>query len=199
VSVLLAAGVHRCEAQVPEGDEVSRAMWMALNFRVLESPNIWLLTDGEFRAFLWVACHLSRWDEPAAHGHTLNRLGLNVKRRRKLVEIGLLVERPDGLFEIAVELVRHQPKSKPAEAIAGPGYTYVIQSGDDGPVKIGRTTKTAEKRVADLQTAHFAPLHIRRLYEGVDYERVLHEQFADLRLNGEWFKPEVLDYLEDTA
>jgi hypothetical protein len=65
--------------------------------------------------------------------------------------------------------------------------TYFIQA-NDGRIKIGVSTKP-ENRLKQLQTAHSEPLVILLVVQG-DIERKLHSQFAELRLSGEWFKPE---------
>jgi hypothetical protein len=65
---------------------------------------------------------------------------------------------------------------------------YMIQAGGEhGPVKIG-VTDDVEKRLIGMQTGNHQPLVLIRLFEGgPNEERALHQRFADLRLNGEWF------------
>jgi hypothetical protein len=66
-------------------------------------------------------------------------------------------------------------------------FVYIIQSGDDGPVKIG-TAKDPIMRVAELQTGSPYQLYLREvLVGGVRIERRLHKRFKDDRLQGEWF------------
>jgi hypothetical protein len=68
---------------------------------------------------------------------------------------------------------------------------YLIQSGEDGPVKIGITSSDPRKRVAQLQTGNPTPLRLRATISGdASIERHLHSKFGQLRLNGEWFEPD---------
>jgi hypothetical protein len=73
---------------------------------------------------------------------------------------------------------------------------YFIQSGADGPIKIGRAVNPAQ-RLRDLQIAHPEPL---RLLAVIDRpllaEYLVHGRFRQHRLRGEWFRPapEILEY-----
>jgi len=71
-------------------------------------------------------------------------------------------------------------------------FIYAIGASHEGPVKIGFTTGTTFKRLAELQTAHFVrlqvlaevpvtPTHARQI------ERLLHGLFRPHALRGEWF------------
>ena len=76
-------------------------------------------------------------------------------------------------------------------------WTYFIQSGDDGPIKIGFTSKEDPKeRLRDLQTGNPAKLHLIATISG-DVERELHEQFKHDRISGEWFhaSPELVNFI----
>lgn len=65
---------------------------------------------------------------------------------------------------------------------------YFIRAGVHGPVKIGRSTMPA-KRLADLQTPHWEPLMILRLFRGGEEEEAqMHQRFAALHIRGEWFQ-----------
>lgn len=65
--------------------------------------------------------------------------------------------------------------------------TYVVQRGDDGPVKIGRA-RDLTKRMESLQTGCAESLSVLRTIRG-DHEKVLHAACAPFRLRGEWFAP----------
>lgn len=76
-------------------------------------------------------------------------------------------------------------------------WLYAIQAGEGGPVKIG-TTVNPPQRLKTLQTANPERLRPLALWRGsLDDERALHETYADLRIAGEWFRPdpELLDVL----
>lgn len=72
--------------------------------------------------------------------------------------------------------------------------TYFIQRGDDGPIKIGRTTDVT-KRLAALSTACAEPLHVLGVMDG-NHETRLHRKFAAHRIRAEWFAP-VPEILEE--
>lgn len=67
---------------------------------------------------------------------------------------------------------------------------YFIQEVPDGAVKIGYTGGDPYARLASLQTGNSKPLRVLAFAPGgPKEERDLHERFADLRLQGEWFHP----------
>src|SRR4029077_13210159 len=72
-----------------------------------------------------------------------------------------------------------------------PNYIYFIQAGDErGPIKIGFSADV-EKRLASLRTGNHERLEVIAKImtdSPAAVESRLHEQFADLRLEGEWFK-----------
>ncbi|MBD3251060.1 hypothetical protein GF380_01110 [Candidatus Uhrbacteria bacterium] len=85
------------------------------------------------------------------------------------------------------------------------GYIYFIQvCNDDKYIKIGRTKKNCESRLAQLQTA--SPYQLRLIasffFENVEeVEKELHEFFKDRRLVGEWFiiePKEILSHMNRT-
>jgi len=76
---------------------------------------------------------------------------------------------------------------------------YVIQAGDDGPVKIG-VAINPDRRRTSLQTGSPVPLHIRYLFAGgYDTEAALHKHYDKRYLRGEWFSPDVLHDIQEVA
>ena len=67
---------------------------------------------------------------------------------------------------------------------------YFIQAGAKGPIKIGYTSNNIEQRMNDLQCASHKQLYLLGIMDGemVD-EKVLHEQFNEYKIRGEWFSP----------
>lgn len=68
-------------------------------------------------------------------------------------------------------------------------WIYAIQAGEAGPVKIG-ISRSPKQRLVTLQQAN--PERLRPLACWRDLpetEKVLHREFAAVRLAGEWFKP----------
>lgn len=73
-----------------------------------------------------------------------------------------------------------------------PSYVYFIQSGADGPIKIGLTNKPT-RRVPELQTGNPRELLLRHVIPGdMAVEKQLHVRFEPARIRGEWFGREYL-------
>jgi hypothetical protein len=69
------------------------------------------------------------------------------------------------------------------------GIIYFIKSEKTHEIKIGFTVQL-EKRLSSLQTAHPSKLQLLATIPGTyEYEKSLHQRFANFRLNGEWFEP----------
>lgn len=70
---------------------------------------------------------------------------------------------------------------------------YFLQAGPDGRIKIGFTSgKTADARVDDLSVGcPYEPKLLTTMDGTLKDEGLLHEQFKDSRVNGEWFLPTV--------
>lgn len=68
--------------------------------------------------------------------------------------------------------------------------TYFIQAVDGGHIKIGRSTVgLMNLRLTALQTGNPQELRITSYLKG-DREFELHDLFSDLRVRGEWFRPD---------
>lgn len=77
---------------------------------------------------------------------------------------------------------------------------YVIQAGDQGPVKIDTADfATFTDHHAALQAGNPAPLHVRAMFTGGEIvARALQRRFNAQQLTaGNWFTPSVLDALPD--
>lgn len=68
---------------------------------------------------------------------------------------------------------------------------YFIQAQSGGPIKIGKTTRDAYQRMANLQTSHHEKLILLATTER-HLEEDLHERFKHLRLHGEWFQDKTM-------
>ncbi|MEB3191101.1 MAG: YozE family protein, partial [Snowella sp.] len=78
----------------------------------------------------------------------------------------------------------------PPPPIEKSGCVYFIQSQGTHTIKIGYTSGQAQNRLKDLQTAHPYQLNILATLPGDrNYEKSLHQRFAEYRLKGEWFEP----------
>jgi len=68
-------------------------------------------------------------------------------------------------------------------------WIYAIQAGERGPIKIGRTENPAQ-RLVTLQQGNAERLRGIAAWVAVSIEeKQLHQEFADVRLHGEWFQP----------
>jgi hypothetical protein len=78
-------------------------------------------------------------------------------------------------------------------------YTYFIQAGVDGPIKIG-STKNLPVRFRTLCAMSPVPLRLLGLIEG-DHEEACHARLAAFRLHGEWFVAAdfVLEFIRSNA
>lgn len=68
---------------------------------------------------------------------------------------------------------------------------YFIQSGSDGPIKIGRSNDVAG-RLRLFQTGSSAPLTLLATIATEDAKKLegdLHERFSANGIGGEWFRP----------
>lgn len=76
-------------------------------------------------------------------------------------------------------------------------YTYFIQQHNGGNIKIGFTRQEPKRRLSELQTANSHPLCIVGLIVG-NHEKRLHKKFANIKVNGEWYKNsvELVDYIK---
>lgn len=68
---------------------------------------------------------------------------------------------------------------------------YFIQSGRNGPIKIGYSENNVKGRLSDLQTASPNQLFLLGAMMGdVKDEVEIQEEFEDLHIRGEWYKPD---------
>jgi hypothetical protein len=77
------------------------------------------------------------------------------------------------------------------------GWTYLIQSIDGGPVKIGFTRGNPDDRLKSIQTNSPDELRIIARLPGIDLEPILHERYAADRIRGEWFDGSVAERVLD--
>ena len=69
------------------------------------------------------------------------------------------------------------------------GYVYFIQSGDDGPIKVGFSYDVYRRLVA-LQTANPTTLRVIAWFTGTEAdEHATHSRLNQHRIRGEWFTP----------
>lgn len=87
------------------------------------------------------------------------------------------------------EYMKTRPVNLPPPAEPAMGYVYFVTADHpDFPIKIGFTQRADATRSKDLQTGCPYPVKVLALFPGTySDERKLHRQFADQRLQGEWF------------
>ncbi len=100
------------------------------------------------------------------------------------------MERPDD------ETMRrlHESEWPVQDATAWLRHVYVIQEGDDGPVKVGRAANAFWRR-SELQCGNPRKLHVRAVFlvgrsRAAAIEAAVHERFAGEKLTGEWLSIE---------
>jgi hypothetical protein len=80
---------------------------------------------------------------------------------------------------------------------------YFVQSGDGGPIKIGRTRDNPLSRMDALQCGHPYTLRLLAVISHckASVESDLHRRFYHLHVRGEWFRPEgeLLAFIRDNA
>jgi hypothetical protein len=80
-----------------------------------------------------------------------------------------------------------------------PTFIYFIQSGEEGPIKIGFSNRPA-RRAPELQTGNPRELLLRHVVPGDRaMEDQLHRRFEPARIRGEWFGREYLPVISAFA
>lgn len=77
-------------------------------------------------------------------------------------------------------------------------FVYVIQWGDDGPVKIGCAAEPS-LRLLDLQCGNWRELHLRAAVpcrDPIYFERLSHALAAKHNIRGEWFDMNPIEAVE---
>lgn len=94
----------------------------------------------------------------------------------------------------------HQKFWKPENQAWGTAraHLYVIQEGDNGPLKIG-IAGHPNRRLGMLQSGNYRRLYLRAVYEGTDtackqIEHYAHRAFE--RAGGEWFYADLEDVVK---
>ena len=77
---------------------------------------------------------------------------------------------------------------------------YVIQAGDNGPIKIG-SSMNPKGRLGDLQTGNHNKLELLCVYNGKLSESKIQNDLSKYKILGEWFKPHnfVLEYIANNV
>jgi len=167
---------------------------MLLNTNAPHDPRLVSMTPRQCWVFIKTACYSSEFDLEELDKRIQRFCEITPSIRKKFVDNSLFVLGDNhSLIWNCHDLVRFTPgrqNRRSDEVGLGDGYTYLIQAGDGGPIKIGSTRKNPLERLAALQTAHHEQLHILGIIGGTDAERNLHKRFADWRLHGEWFSAE---------
>lgn len=92
-------------------------------------------------------------------------------------------ETDSSIASVVIKRARPEASEK-----AGPPVVYFLRAGEDGPVKIGWSTKLAS-RISGIQTGSPVKLLLLRTIECEPWvESWFHGQFLERRLVGEWFE-----------
>jgi len=89
-------------------------------------------------------------------------------------------------------ILEQQNASTPTTSHNGDTILYVVQRGDDGPIKVG-ISRRLKNRVSQLQNGSAEKLRVLRVYKMADVERAVHGELERrARLEGEWFPADLL-------
>ncbi|MDE3103187.1 MAG: GIY-YIG nuclease family protein [Chloroflexota bacterium] len=80
-----------------------------------------------------------------------------------------------------------RPAPAPQAAPARQPKVYLIQVGNNGPIKIGQAVDPPS-RLRELQVSHAERLILLAVIEDLS-ENELHERFYEHHIRGEWFAP----------
>jgi hypothetical protein len=97
---------------------------------------------------------------------------------------------------------RKAPPRPPSKRGMQQGWIYLMLAKGAKAIKIGFSTKYPSSRKRTLQTGNPHELKLLMLVQGtLRDEQRYHEQFAHLRIRGEWFKdcPEIRDFFREMA
>ena len=112
--------------------------------------------------------------------------GNRVRHRLGTSDLG---EAKKKISDLVLELERGRSM---INRVKGETVLYVIQRGNDGPIKIG-FTRNLKSRLAQLQSASAEKLHVLRVYKMADVEKAIHAELERAsRLEGEWFPADLL-------
>jgi hypothetical protein len=78
----------------------------------------------------------------------------------------------------------------------GETVLYVIQRGDDGPIKVG-ISRRLKQRISQLQNGSAEKLLVLRVYKMAEVEKAVHAELERTsRLEGEWFPADLLSVVD---
>jgi Meiotically Up-regulated Gene 113 (MUG113) protein len=125
--------------------------------------------------------------------HQRLRVRDDLFRRHRLVLERLYAElHPGGAGFGVFETIAPEQLDFWVQRLNNPTFIYFIQSGEDGPIKIGLSNRP-ERRVPELQTGNPRELLMRHVIPGnLAVEQQLHQRFEPARIRGEWFGREYL-------
>lgn len=106
-------------------------------------------------------------------------------------------QKAHGLFAAIRDALLVQPED--VAFTTGQPYTYFVQVGENGPIKIG-WTKNLLVRLRTFATMLPVPLRLLGVIPD-DVEDWCHKRFAPFRVDGEWFAPmpALLEFIRDRA
>lgn len=159
---------------------------MLLNAEIHRAPQFVELSHAEFWTFIKAFSYSSEWELPSLTRRQRALVGLKPRLTQRFCEHGISrMEEGDVMVWDCDEWARFSHGTSSSRPRSG-GLTYFIQAGD-GPVKIGSTHGDPNRRLKELQTGSSEPLRLLGTLDGAEWERELHERFAEWRLHGEWF------------
>lgn len=182
---------------------------------ILEDEKVATLSDAEFRAFVGLIVLADDYGNFRADPNYLSGAIFWGCRRptasssKEMSEISAALEEADlvTFYEARGQRYGHLNGWSKHQKVDHPGRprvpgiddptswsrderrTYFIRVGDDGPIKIGRASDV-RARLAKLQCSSPKRLILMGSAAGGHREREFHVRFKELKVSGEWFRPD---------
>ena len=118
------------------------------------------------------------------------------KATGKRIRRSLATTEPGEAKTKIATILEQQRALKPTMNPEGEKVLYVLQRGDDGPIKVG-ITRRLKQRISQLQNGSAEKLKVLRVYKMADVERAVHAELErKSRLEGEWFAADLLSSVD---
>lgn len=122
-------------------------------------------------------------------GWSVPRLATRIAIFRTMVDAGVEYIKSERGIGITTWRDDESKQIAPIETPIYQSHVYFIQKPNNGPIKIG-TSQDLARRFRSLKTATGEDLYLLLAIPGsTALEGMLHAEFADARISGEWFHP----------
>lgn len=178
--------LKQLEAEGHTEKSISYSIWRTQNklIQYKGDPRFFSILRNEILKYSWTK-NDPRWDDYWKKRNEQEK----VKSKVKTINDYTKEEIEASLAKLGV-LKKEDEERKNRYAKKYKGYVYFIQGENGGAIKIGYS-KDPESRLKSLQTSYPDILKVLCLIPGTEkIEKKYHKKFENIRLNGEWFKPD---------